>query len=300
MRAIGLPADPRAIPSISHEGDSFVISDKFRYPIADMAAGVIITVTNTGNTGSVMSVLNVGLNTHGVYVCPTLTSGPTSGRAMKAALTMQNTTRALDLEGSVWRLNLTQRLELPRAPSAMTETDWNAVKANLLAFPRTKEMTARQFASPVTFTTNVVDTTAYHSYEQWAAPSASISSNLDAYWAHFAEWPGLTTAHRPMSTCVFYIGPQNVKNSWVATATVCNYTRWPMDTVPGRQSKPTPVASAQSVQQVHGYMQEAAETAFAGVAGFGAAAARFGARATPALEWAGEAALPLLGAPMGV
>jgi hypothetical protein len=280
--------DPRPVPSPVFEGKAFPVVDMFRYPIS-MEAGAIIFMTNVGDAGTCMSVVNLSGGTVGLYTVPTLASGPTSGRAMKASLSLVNTTQNLNRGGSVWRANLNQRIDLPAAPSAMSLAQWTAVRNEITGHPDTVQVSANDFAvAPQTLVAYPADSTAYHAYRDW-----KTGITTDEYFEYLAQWPTSSYRQRPMSTLVYIIGSQTVVNNYTVTARVTNYTRWPLDSIPGRQSKPVPTASPTVVNRLHASAWGAAQTALVTATAAGAAAAKV--LATRAGELAGEAAVePLL------
>jgi len=291
------PLDPRLVPAPHFEGKAFPMTDMVRYPIA-LDAGAMIFATNVGDAGTCLSVVNMTGGTVGHYTAPTLASGPTAGRAMKASMTLINTTQNLNRGGSVWQANLNQRIELPAAPSSMTLAQWNAVSAELRAHPETVECSANDFVhhpekgGQPPLIAYPSDHTAYHAYESW-----KTAVTLDEYFSYFAMWPGSPYRNRPMSTLLYIIGPQTVTNNYTVSVRVSGYTRWPVDTVPGRQGRIVPTASPAAVSRLHTSAWSAAQAALAGVAVAGVAAGR--TIATYAGEAAGAvAAEPILGMPL--
>lgn len=282
------PLDPRPVPSPNFEGKAFVATDMYRYPI-NIQAGALILATNVGDCGTVMSVVNMASGTVGIYTLPTLAAGPTAGRAMKASLSLVNTTPNITRGGSVWQANLNQRLELPAAPSTMSTAQWQAVIDEVTNHPDTIQCTAHDFArNSAGLVAYPSDSTAYHSYRDW-----KNTITLDGYFEYVATWNESQYRARPMSTLVYVIGPQTDANSYTVTVRATNYTRWPVDTVPGRQSQLVPTADPGKIARLHAGAWVAAQTVLAGAAVAGAAAAR--AMATRAGEMAGAAAAePLL------
>jgi hypothetical protein len=286
------PLDPRPVPSPNFEGKAFAATDMYRYPFS-MLGGALIFSTNVGDAGTVLSVYNRSSATFGVYTTPTLAAGPTAGRAMKASLSLVNTTPAIHRGGSVYKANINQRLELPAAPSAMTQTQWESLIADLMAHPETIEMTADDFAGHTEpLIAYPSDSTAYHGYSDW-----KTNVTKDEFFEYFSQWPSSEYRPRPMSTLMYIIGPQSTANTYSATARASFYTRWPVDTVPGRQSKAVPTADPSKVAKIHATAWQAAQATIAGAAVAVAAGAR--AMATRAGALAGEAmaeplAMPLL------
>lgn len=224
------------MPSTNYEGAAFVAEDLYRYPIS-MGGGAIVAVTNTGSSSTAMSVVNIASATVGHYDFPTLETGPTSARAMKASLSLMNVTKSLNREGAVFAFNASQRLSLPQAPLTMTTQQWLDLVGNITSHPDVLEMTAEQFARHQEIICAPVDTSSYHDYIGWQG-----AVNANEYWAHIATWPGAALRSRPMSTAIFIIMPHTEVNTYTAIVRGTYYTRWPTNTVPGKNSSPVPVA----------------------------------------------------------
>jgi hypothetical protein len=282
------PLDPRLVPSPNFEGKAFPATDMYRYPIT-MPAGALVIATNAGDVGTVLAVYNRTAGSCGVYSLPTLASGPTSGRAMKASLSLVNTTPAIHRGGSVYQANFNQRLEFPAAPAAMTTVQWEALISELIAHPDCIERTAEEFCCHTDpLIAYPTDSTAYHGYSDW-----KTGITKDEFFEHVAQWPGSEYRPRPMSTLVYVIGPQGTTNTYSATVRASYYTRWPVDTVPGRQSRIVPTADPSKVAKIHATAWQVAEATVAGAAVAVAAGAR--AMASRVGTVAGEAfAEPLL------
>lgn len=226
------------MPSTNFEGAAFPAEDLYRYPIS-FAGGALIAVTNTGSSSSTMSVVNLAAATVGVYSLPTLQAGPSSGRAMKASVSLMNVTKSLNREGAVYAFNATQRINLPASPSVMTTDNWLTVVDNITSHPDVHEMTAEEFSRHREIVCAPVDTSAYHDYIGWQG-----AITAPEFWAHIGSWPGAGLRARPMSTAIFIIMPHTETNTYTAITRGTFYTRWPTNSVPGKNSVQVPISEA--------------------------------------------------------
>lgn len=247
------PLHPGLVPSALFQGKAFPYGglDTHELPTGTSSRHAII-VTNTGISGTIGAVLTwpatggVGTLTPAqinMLTIPTLqfddtTGGPTSMRAMKASVDLVNRTSFLNRGGPISSLNLTQRMLLPAAPSAMTYDQWNTWYTDLLAFNKNHPLDLADFGKPRHMYCQIVDDPRYNDYDE----NTGVKT-LDEFFRHVSVWLGATgTDDRPMSTLIYLIGQQTQSQALYITARGTFYTRWPVTTVPGQAQRNVPVA----------------------------------------------------------
>lgn len=183
-----------------------------------------------------------------------LTTGPTSGRAMKHTLSLLCTTPAIDRGGRVYIANVDQRLRLPGVPFSATaplsNAGWNVVASTIKAFPEVKKYDLVDFPHERAINSHVVNHTDYDTYTEWGGSIVAPSSN---FMAHIAQWTGgsfTNDAQRPLSTVVVLIEAGKQQNISV-TPRAAWYTRHALDTIPGQAMSAVPTASQEVVNAIH-------------------------------------------------
>lgn len=246
------PLNSALIRSISSQGDAYPVSGLARADIVTQEAGrTLLIVTNTGVSGTLAAQIYVTTPSASRYTIPTLASaasagGPTSGRAMKAGVTIVNVTKRLDVGGRIYVLNANQRFSLPAAPSAMSAANWSSLADEIIAHPHTRAYTGGDFITPKTFVCHPVSDPDYTAFTPWTGTEL-----LDPFCAHWAIWSGTTALRRPMSTIAIVIDtfPDASVNDYSFSMRGSYYTRWPLASVPGQNQKPIPTGPAGSINK---------------------------------------------------
>lgn len=278
----------------------------------------LFAITNNGSSGSVASFIRgevvagvFTVNGNFTYTIPTLAladsaGGPTSSRAMKAGVSVVNSTSKFNMGGRVFHMNSQQRVRLAAAPSAFTGTNLTSLIDTIKGFPNCIGYSGPHFEESREFSCNVVDNTRYEDFDEFLG-----TLTLDEFWDHIGIWPtavGTKPADRPMSTCFLIFTPPAVTNTYTISVRASYYTRWPLNTIPGQTMKPVPVADPKIINKIHETGHNMAEVSHvmqdvgeAGLEGIGLGALARGAynalssrlAASSALEMA-ESAVPLL------
>jgi len=256
----------------------------------------MLFVTNTGNSGTVGVLAKWESDAAGTaqltwtnFVLPTLSgngamgNGPTAGRAMKAAVSIINTTPERKVAGTVLTLDAVQRIIWPMHQRA----NLNVVRANEVfeqlanqsqsrmstgtAYRNTKEIRCHPLNDveytgfrPFKTSTDVDEVTGVSAHETQvidhflgtiSTASPGTSFDTEKSYPEYHEQPT-----RPMSTvCILFEKPTDPQN-YTITARGTYYTRWPMAHVLGQHHPPIKTAPASVVTK----LRDAAE-AFAGV-----------------------------------
>lgn len=176
--------------------------------------------------------------------------GPSSVKASKAGLEIENTTALLSVAGRVYVTNLHQRLNLGVvSPGGMTAAAWLGVADTIKAFPETEVFTGSHFLERKKFQCRVVDEPDYANFDAHRGPVST-----DTWFQHVAIY-GATAVERsrPMSTIVVIfdtVGSDPLAgNDYTVTCRAQHLTRWPLNTVPGqhmRESQAAPAAEVNS------------------------------------------------------
>lgn len=248
IRGIFNPHNRLPVPTLVSEGSAFHASGVMRNEVTQaIGTRFMIVCSSTGHSGTPGSIVFPAVPTVGIRTIPTLAlggtaGGPTSGRAMKAGVTIVNSTAALNRGGRVYVLNSNQRVELPAAPSAMIPADWDTMMNEIVAHPKTRALSGSHFAEPKTLVCHPTDQADYLNYGEWYG-----GITVDNFWSHISIWPGVVSQRRPMSAVyIVFEGPAAVQDytvSWRAHY----YTRWPLDSILGQSQKFVPTKDAKTL-----------------------------------------------------
>jgi len=252
------PGHTMQIPAAFRAGTAFPIRGVIRraWTIgAVQQERTVVAVTNTGVSGSVMTIIQLQtlssvrsvkytvVDTIPLLASAASTGGPTSARSMKYSLNVCNTTQALYRDGRVFSLVSSQRVVLPSAPSTMTAAQWDTFMDGLVAMPGAKPYAADVFSNGGRdFTGHIVDGSKYEEFGTFLG-----TDTLDNFWAHIAVWPSGpadgTAVLRPMSTTFIVIeAPSATAQQYEFSASAAYYTRWPLTSVPGQSQTEIPTA----------------------------------------------------------
>lgn len=174
--------------------------------------------------------------------------GPTSVKASKAGVEIENTSALLAVAGRVYVCNLHQRLSLGAvAPSAMTAAQWLGVADVIKSFPETEIFTGSHFLERKKFQCKVVDEPDYANFDAHRGPITA-----DEFFSHIGVWTGSTERTRPMTTiciCFDTVGASpTAGNDYTVSCRAQHLTRWPMNTVPGQHMRESQAADASEVR----------------------------------------------------
>lgn len=173
--------------------------------------------------------------------------GPSSVKASKAGVIIENTTALLSVAGRVYVTNLHQRINLGALPpSAITAVGWLGIADIIKSFPETEVYTGSHFLEGKKHECRVVDDPDYANFD-------AHRGNLDAntFFNHIGLSTGSTERSRPMSTiCIVFdtVGASTTAgNDYTITCRAQHLTRWPLNTVPGQNMRESQAATAAAV-----------------------------------------------------
>lgn len=173
--------------------------------------------------------------------------GPSSTKASKAGVVIENTTALLSVAGRVYVTNLHQRINLGALPpSAITAVSWAGIADIIKSFPETEVYTGSHFLEGKKHQCRVVDDPDYANFD-------AHRGNLDAntFFNHIGLSTGSVERSRPMSTiCIVFdtVGASTTAgNDYTITCRAQHLTRWPLNTVPGQNMRESEAAAAAAV-----------------------------------------------------
>jgi len=289
------PLHPAVVPVALKSGTAFPYTGMVRAAVTVSNARVLVAVTNTGNSGTCMTTWVVSngalaLETS-MYTIPTLAladdaGGPTAGRAMKAGISIVNTTQLFNRGGQVYVLNGSSRIRFGSAPSTMSKNEMRSVMNEIIAMPETRSYDGTHFGETRELSCCVADNVSYSDFTWWSG-----TETLDDYMAHLAIWPGATPKVRPMSTTWLVFDPPAVDQTYSFTTRASYYTRWSVDSIPGQSQKEIPVAPIATVNRLHGIAEKFAGTLHTAEAvGIGSLVTTYGPRIASGLRALGAGA----------
>lgn len=265
------------VPSMRHEGKAFPyhgigVSDRTSNGNANditIPAGFAYLgfFSNVGQYATIgvdyvydptvlVSVPSKGVHTNQVLSGGGLTSGPTSGRAMKCSVGMVCNTPQLTRGGRVYIVNVDQRFRFTLSPGSWTALECNAVAQTIRSHPRVQKHDLVDFPRERETVCHVVNNTDYEVYTEWGG-----TATLSNYMAHLALWTtGSITndAQRPLSTVAILVEatePQYI----TVTPRAAWYTRHALDTVAGQSMVEVPTATPDIVNAIHSMAYAAAD-----------------------------------------
>ncbi len=261
------PLDPRPIPTLLSEGFAFPFSGLIRAQgIAGTNARTLYVLANTGLTATIgATVTNANPPTIDVHSVPTLVDasdagGPTSGRAMKASLSITNITQKLNRMGKVYILNAAQRMVLPAQPSLVTQAQWNALMDKIVAHPKCRGYDGgSDFDGMKEIITYPCGQAEYVTYHPWEG-----AVTADRFFSNFTEWPGVHTQHphvnRPMSTVYVVVETVGTHQDYEMSYRSSHYLRLPVDSISGQAMRPVPTAKSEHLNRIRDHAEQTANT----------------------------------------
>jgi len=173
-------------------------------------------------------------------------SAPTTGRAMKATVTINNVTAQLSMGGRIFVLNSDQRMALAAAPASMTYANWRAVADAIIEHPNTKSFSGADFKHGLSFSSHVVDYQQYLDFNNWRG-----AVGYEQYLDSTGVWPGSTERAKPMSVVWVVVERPADQQEYEFSFNGQWYTRWPLNTIPGQQQAHIPTTSGTTVAAIH-------------------------------------------------
>jgi hypothetical protein len=224
----------------------------------------ILVISNTGRSGTIMAHIShekspstgntsdrITMHTIPMLSEKAATGGPTGARAMKAGVSLINTTPSLYRGGLVFVLNTDQRMALPHLPGQLSITHIDEWLATIKAHPDTIAYSAEHFKEAKEFHCGVVDSTTYEAFQPFNGTYTS-----DEFFSHIISPAdggdsSSFSNQRPMSS-IYIVFERSVQvQSYMASARASFYTRWPLDSLGGALASDIPVASAANVDATH-------------------------------------------------
>jgi len=240
------PRNPGMVPTSEYEGHALAVNARVVAELALLTTSRLIYIfANVGRAGTVGMYFHDNGTTLATlaYTCPTLAladdaGGPTSGRAMKAALTLVNSTAGMSRAGNVTTLIADARILLPAAPTTMTRAQFGAWADTIKTHPRAVNTDAEKFKDGKRICMVPADNIEYHNYMMWQGTLSATE-----FAAHSCTWPGITYENaRPMTALIIVFETPPANQSWRIISDNSFYTRYPLNTVTGQCMTPVPTA----------------------------------------------------------
>ena len=275
------PLNPTPIPTAVSDGHAHANTgmDRKSFTLLQSERAMLL-ISNTGTSGMVGALVQWTPNsttlTWSNLVLPTLASnghaggGPTSGRAMKASVSILNSTTTRKIGGTVLTLNATSRIVWPASTfSDLSVAQADDVFAQIENQAQTRLQTGDHFRTTKGMRChpcNDVEYTAFRAFHTATAGDllnpATLTVGAPVTQADYALADinrfletvstcapvtgsnGVTRIQepRPMSTiCVLFDRPPEPQ-TYTISARGTYYTRWPMESVMGQHHPPIPTA----------------------------------------------------------
>lgn len=253
------PLYPRPVPTLMVQGHALPVTGvttKGATLNTLTFVRAVLAVTNTGNSGVIMSLLanNNGTISREKFTVPLMASdhsggGPTTGRAMKWSLDIMNSSPAINRGGRVWVLQTDQRLTLATNPDALDAASLNLLCEQIVTHPHTVEQNGNNFTSkkPYRLLGGVNDQPTYERFSDW---QLAVDVTVDVFWASLGVWPNLAVQPRPMSSVFLVFDPVAFNQEYTFLARGTWYARYPLTTLPGQMHTPVPTAKPETVNKV--------------------------------------------------
>lgn len=247
------PWNSKIVPSMTPVGDAVAVGGMFRFN-SNNANQLILCFTNVGY-GSTVGIQVVNGTTPDLYdltiakLKNNFTSGgPTSGRAMKMGISMRNESRQDILGGGVYILRTTRRLNLPTAPTAMTQAQWTEFASEIVSHQDCRSLSSVKMSiTPHKEFVRPRDQPKYEGFESWLG-----ELNPTTFLSHTAVWTSVGAEYSfPMESMWVVVekaGGADV-NTYEFTARADYYTRWPLDNIMSDKARPVPVVSAEALAE---------------------------------------------------
>lgn len=248
------PLNPAVVPTTRCFGKSLPVSAVCHDELTmNVGNRVMYLINNNGVSATLMVKITAagGVMTDpgkSTFMCEVLKAsstlgGPTSGRAMKAGVSIVNNTPVLDAGGRIYVLNADQRIALPDDVAALTLAEFNTLCDQVKQNPHRRILDGADFKSPKHFHTHVTDPVTYEQFDSWRG-TLSVSD----FGAYLSEYPGTPDKEkRSMSTLIVIMEPAAKQQDYTVTARGMWVTRWPLNSIGAFVSKDAPTAPLQTI-----------------------------------------------------
>jgi len=141
------------------------------------AVDTLILLTNTGHGVQMMCRVVIGptpalSQTSGNYLRELPTAGgPTSGRAMRFGVEVQNTSKRFDMGGRIFTLVSSERQLMPAVADSMTAAQWQTIADDIAANPKTVGHNGALLEHPIHLYSTPHTQKSYLEYNTWDGDS---------------------------------------------------------------------------------------------------------------------------------
>lgn len=178
---------------------------------------------------------------------PAGAGGPSSSKASKLSVDVENITARLNVAGKVFVANLQQRINFSADPTGLTAALWDSeVFTAIKAFPETQVYSGSHFIEAKRMMCRVVDDPDYLTFDQHRGPMTHVE-----FFRAIGVWPTSAETIRPMTTIVVIFetvgSSPTIGQDYILTAHSQHLTRWPLNTVPGQAMIESKASDAKTV-----------------------------------------------------
>jgi len=224
---------------------SGLVSSELTHSVGDRT---LFIVNNYGSSGTIM--LKITRPSSGAtpskttYTVPLLDSpasvgGPTSGRSMKAGISILNNTPQLTAGGRCYIIDVDQRMAIPDDLYSITATEFDSFLDKLKGHVNRIPFDGATFKPVKHFHTHVADAVQYETFNTWVG-----TDTVSGFGSHMFEYPGTPDpTKKSMSTLLVILESPAATQEYTITARGQWMTRWPLDTIGGFVSKDIPTAT---------------------------------------------------------
>jgi hypothetical protein len=243
------PWNMNPIPTLLYQGEALPIPGKVVRQVNTDRTTIYCILSTGVSSDAIFSITVAGVKTVNQY--PTwglaaLTGGPTSMRAMKSGIKIENVSKRVDMGGRVYVLNTNQRFELPAAPSTMTSAQAYDLNDIIVAHPKTNSYSGADFLVGKTFYSTPHESADFLNFRE----NQGSTLTMDQFMSSGSVYPSGTVAPMPMSAIWVVIAGTTTPNDYQLTARAMNYARYPADQLMSSLVTPTRTMSAEMLNKM--------------------------------------------------
>jgi hypothetical protein len=257
FRALGQIYNPFShtgpVPVAEYEGKAVCLRSSYQTQIsANASADTLLLFQNLGHGVKLMGRVVIdatpnpgdGFNSFaGNFLQESATQGgPTSGRAMRLGVEVQNTTKRVDMGGRVFTLVSSERQFLPADASSMTQAQWQALADGIVTNPKTIGYNGAVLESPVRLYSTPHTQKSYLGYGSWTGNSEGV----DDYYKHATNANG-SMLDMPMSVIWVALKANAQQNSYNFRVLADYHVRYGATNVLSTKMAHAPLASDESL-----------------------------------------------------
>jgi len=204
------------VPVSDYEGKAVCIRSTANEQVTVNAThDTLICLCNTGQGVQMMCRVLLGpvplrMQTSGNYLRETPSEGgPTSGRAMRFGVEVQNTSKRFDMGGRVYTLVSSERQAVPELADNMSSAQWQTLADDIAANPKTLAHNGSLLESPLKLYSTPHTQKAYLDFDEWRGDNETVNT----FFKHAVSGPG-GTLDMPMSAIWIVLKSSTAENTY--------------------------------------------------------------------------------------